>query len=209
MRGTDKLVMKSQPGFPHKDISWLAGLIAVRAPLAHIKALATTKSRKKTQESGAFQLKSSDFSLLFWKKCEPELSKWLSNKLKTTVVYLWFEDTSDWVGYSIFEDGAEVEVFQFGPNYQEELAEFAEEMGNFAPKLKERQKGWDVFVTEDGEDFQFRSKLVKIAKPDLLSSRAKSHTGLTFVDTRFKALGVPIPRDFPEAQQVISWPTTP
>jgi hypothetical protein len=187
--------MKPKPGFPHKDISWLGGLVAVRAKLADIKALATTKS-KKTRESDAFQVEGSDFSLLSWGREEPELSKWLSKKLKTTVVYLWFADTADWIGYSVFEDGAEVEAFHFGPNYEEELAEFAEEMGDSGPTLEKRQEGWDVFVTADGEDFQFRSKLAKVTKKDLL-------TRLAFVDTRFKALGVPIPRDFPETQPII------
>lgn len=145
--------MKSQSGFPHKDISWLFGLIAVRAPLADIKALATTKPKERTRDSHAFQLEGSDFSLLSWEKCEPEFSKWLSKKLKTTVAYLWDEDTSGWFGYSVFKNGAEVEAFQFGANYEDELGEFAEELGESTPTAKKRQKGWDVFVVEDGEDF--------------------------------------------------------
>ena len=192
--------MKSQPGFPHKDISWLFGLIAVRAPLTDIKALATTKPNERTRDSHAFQLDGSDFSLLSWEKCEPEFSKWLSKKLKTTVAYLWDEDTSGWFGYSIFKNGAEVEAFQFGANYEDELGEFAEELGE-SMSPKKRQEGWDVFVVEDGEDFQFRSKLVKVTKKDLLK-------GLTFVDSRFKTLGIPIPRNFPKDQAVISWPLT-
>jgi len=193
--------MKSKPGFPHKDISWLFGLIAVRAPLAEVKALAAAKPKERTRESHAFQMDDSDYSLLSWDKCEPEFSKWFSKKLKTTVAYLWDEDTSGWFGYSIFKDGAEVEVFQYGANYEDELGEFAEELGESMPTLKKRQKGWDVFVTENGEDFQFRSKLVKVQKKDLLK-------GLSFVDTRFKTLGIPIPRDFPKDQEVISWPLT-
>ena len=146
-------------------------------------------------------MEGSDFSLLSWQKCEPEFSKWLSKKLKTTVAYLWDEDTSGWFGYSIFKDGAEVEAFQLGANYEEELGEFAEEMGEAMPSPEKRAKGWDVFVNEDGEDFQFRSKLVKVTKKDLLM-------GLKFVDARFKAVGIPIPRDFPKKQEVISWPST-
>jgi hypothetical protein len=192
-------MLKPQPGFPHKDISWLFGLIAVRAPLAKIKALATPAAQGETRESHAFQADSSDYSVLSWDKCEPELSKWLSKRLKTTVAYLWDEDTSGWFGYSVFKNGTEVEVFQFGANYEDELGGLAEELGESVTTLKKRQKGWDVFATQDGEDFQFRSKLVKVPKKDLLK-------GLTFVDTRFKTLGIPIPRQFPKDQEVISWP---
>lgn len=169
--------------------------------MADIKALAPTKSKERTRDSHACQMDGSDFSLLSWEKCEPEFPNWLSKKLKTTVAYLWDEDTSGWFGYSVFKDGAEVESFQFGANYEDELGEFAEELGESAPTLEKRQKGWDTFVSENGEDFQFRSTLVKATKADLLK-------GLGFVDTRFKALGIPIPRDFPKDQEVISWPLT-
>ena len=116
-----------------------------------IKALAKTKSKQRNSESHAFQLEDSDYSMLSWQKCEPDLSKWLSKKLKTTVAYLWDEDTSGWFGYSIFEDGTEVEVFQFGANYEDELGEFAEEMGESMPTIEDRQKGWDTFVSEKGQ----------------------------------------------------------
>jgi len=191
--------MKSQPGFPHKDVSWLFGLIAVRAPLAGLKALAGTKPKQPTRDTHALQLKGSDYTLLTWEKCEPEFSKWLSKKLKTTVAYLWDEDTSGWFGYSIFKDGAEQEAFQFGANYEDELGEFAEELGDAMPTRAKRAKGWDLFVTEEGEDFQFRSKLVKVTKKDLVKR-------LTFVDARFKKVGIPIPNDFPKKQEIISWP---
>ena len=92
-----------------------------------------------------------------------------------------------------------MEVFQFGANYEDELGEFADELGDSIPTLKMRQKDWDVFVSNDGTDFQFRSKLVKAAKRDLIQ-------GLTFVDQRFKKLGISVPRNFPKKQEVISWP---
>jgi hypothetical protein len=184
---------KPQPGFPHRDTSWLFGLIAVRAPIAKVRALAATKVEDRTRESHAFQIGGSDYSVLSWDKCEPELAQRLSKKLKTTVAYLWDEDTSGWFAYSIFKDGAEVEAFQYGANYEDEL-------GEAMPTREERQKGWDLFVSEGGEDFQFRSRLVKVTKKDLLQ-------GLAFVDARFKALGISIPRDFPKHQEVISWPS--
>lgn len=183
---------KAAPGFPHKDTSWLFGLIAVRAPLVRVKALAPIKAKGEMRDSRAFQTASSDYTMLSWDKCEPDLSKWLSRKLKTTVAYIWDEDTSGWFGYSIFENGTEVEAFQFGANYEDDL-------GESMPSRKKRQNGWDTFVSERGEDFQFRSRLVKATKKDLLE-------GLTFVDRRFKALDIPIPRDFPRAQEAISWP---
>jgi hypothetical protein len=190
--------MKLPPGFPHKDTSWLFGLIAVRAPLAKVKALAD-KARRGMRESHAFQTANSDYTVLSWDKCEPDLSEWLSKKLKTTVAYIWDEDTSGWFGYSIFKNRAEVEAFQFGANYEDELGEFAEEVGESTPRRKNSQKGWDTFVREGAGDFQFRSKLVEAMKEELLE-------GLAFVDTRFKSLGIPIPREFPKKQEVISWP---
>jgi len=181
-----------RPGFPHKDTSWLFGLIAVQAPLAKIAALAAMPAKGPVRESHAFQSANSEYTMLSWDKCEPGLSKSLSKKLRTTVAYLWDEDTSGWFGYSVFRNGAELEVFQFGANYEEEL-------GDAMPSRENRQKGWDAFVSENGEDFQFRSKLMKATKKDLLQ-------GLSFVDKRFKSLGIPIPRDFPKNQEVISWP---
>lgn len=190
---------KAEPGFPHKDTSWLFGLIAVRAPLAKVKALAPANTKGEVRESHAFQIANSDYTVLSWGPCEPDLSKRLSKKLKTTVAYVWDEDTSGWFGYSIFQEGSEVEAFQFGANYEDELDDFAKELGGAVPTPKKRQKGWDAFVSERGEDFQFRSKLVKATKKDLLQ-------GFGFVDARFKSLGIGIPRHFPRDQQVISWP---
>ena len=191
------LTMKSKPGFPHKDVSWLFGLIAVRSPLTDIKALSAAKPKQKTRECSAFQTKDSDFSLLSWEKCEPKFSQWLSKKLKTTVAYLWDEDTSGWFGYSIFSNGVEREAFQFGDNYEGELGEFAEELGDSMPTPEKKKEGWDVFATKDGVDFQFRSKVTTVKETDLLK-------GLAFVDSRFKALGISIPKDFPKKQEVIS-----
>ncbi len=190
---------KAQGGFPHKDTSWLFGLIAVRAPLAKVKALAPARGAGEMRESHAFQTAALDYTMLSWDKCEPDLSKWLSERLRTTVAYLWDEDTSGWFGYVIFKDGTEMEAFQFGANYEDELGELAEELGESKPSLNKRQKGWDTLVSEGGEDFQFRSRLVKATKKDLLE-------GLAFVDRRFKSLAIPIPREFPKTQEVISWP---
>src|SRR5262245_61634028 len=102
---------RAQPGFPHKDTSWLLGLIAVRAPLIKVRQLAAAQSKPNTRQSYAFQI--GDDTLLSWVKCEPDLAKWLSKKLKTTAAYVWDEDTSGWFGYSIFKGGTEMEVFQF------------------------------------------------------------------------------------------------
>ncbi len=183
---------KVEPGFPHRDTSWLFGLIAVRGSLAQVKRICDSADKGERRESHAFEINTSEYSMLSWDKCEPDLAKWFSRKLKTTVAYVWDEDTSGWFGYSIFRDGAEVEAFQFGANYEDELGEFASD-------VKKRRKGWDVFVGLNGEDFQFRSKLARVTQKDLLK-------GLAFVDDRFKRVGVPIPRDFPKHQEVISCP---
>jgi hypothetical protein len=191
--------MKAKFGFPHKDTSWLLGLIAIRAPLARVKALTGTKPKGRTRDTKGFELAGSGYTLLGWEKCEPILPKLISKKLKTSVAYLWDEDTSGWFGYSIFKDGVEVEVFQFGANYVDELGEFAEELGEALPSDDQRKKGWDIFVSRDGEDFQFRSKLTKVTEKDVRKR-------LRFVDMRFRALRIPIPRDFPEEQEVFSFP---
>jgi hypothetical protein len=191
--------MKSRPGFPHKDISWLVGLIAIRAPLSTIRRLSSSTPKARTRDTTGFQLADSKFTLLGWQKCEPDFAKQISKKLKTMVVYLWDEDTSGWFGYSVFENGAEVEAFQYGANYEDELGEFAEELGEALPTPAKRKKGWDLFVSKDGEDFQFRSKLVKVTEKELRKR-------LQFVDARFNKLGVPIPRDFPKEQEAFSFP---
>lgn len=161
--------------------------------------MTSTKPKERTRDTQGFQLDGSDFTLLGWEKCEPDFAKHLSKKLKTTAAYLWDEDTSGWFGYSIFKDGVEVEVFQYGANYEEEFGEFAEELGEALPSPAKRKKGWDVFVSKGGEDFQFRSKLTKTTEKEICKR-------LGFVDARFKALGIPIPRDFPEDQEVFSFP---
>lgn len=181
-----------KPGFPHRDTSWLFGLIAVRASLAQVKGICDSANKGERRESHAFELNSSEYSILSWGKCEPDFSEWLSRKLKTTVAYVWDEDTSGWFGYSIFIDGAEMEAFQFGANYEDEL-------GESGPELKKRRKGWDAFASQNGEDFQFRSKLARVTQEDLFK-------GLAFVDERFKRVGIPIPQDFPKQQEVISCP---
>lgn len=191
--------MKPEPGFPHKDISWLIGLIAVRAPLASVKALTSTKPKERTRDTQGFQLDGSDYTLLGWEKCEPDFAKQISKRLMTTVAYLWDEDTSGWFGYAVFKDGVELEAFQYGANYEDELEDFAEELGEALPSPDERKAGWDVFVSKDGEDFQFRSTLAKAAENEVCKR-------LGFVDMRFKALGIPIPRDFPEKQEGFSFP---
>jgi len=191
--------MKTRPGFPHKDISWLCGLIAIRAPLANIKTLTSRKPSARRRETQGFELEGTGFTLLAWEKCEPDFAQQLSKKFKTTAAYLWDEDTSGWFGYSIFKDGTELEAFQCGANCDEELAEFAEELGDAMPAHAKRKKGWDVAVSHDGEDFQFRSKLAKAAGKELSK-------GLGFVDARFKALGIPIPKNFPEEQEPLSFP---
>jgi|SRR6266850_3598920 len=191
--------MKTRPGFPHKDISWLFGLIAIEAPLASIKALASRKPNTRTRDTQGFELDGSGYTLLAWEKCEPDFAQQLSKKLRTTAAYLWDEDTSGWFGYSIFKDGAEIEAFQYGMNYADELDEFAEELGDALPTPAKRKKGWDVSVAKEGDDFQFRSKLIKPAGKELCK-------GLKFVDERFKALGIPIPKTFPEEQEPLSFP---
>lgn len=191
--------MKDRPGFPHKDISWLIGLIAVRAPIEKVKALTSAKPKERTRDARGFQPSGSDYTLFGWEKCEPDFAKRLSKKLKTTVVYLWDEDTSGWFGYSVFKDGAEIEAYQFGANYEDELGEFAEELGDVLPSPANRKKGWDVFVSKKGEDFQFRSKLTKASEKEVCKR-------LGFVDARFKALGIPIPRNFPKDQEVFPFP---
>ena len=191
--------MKTPPGFPHKDISWLFGLIAIQAPLAGIKALAKPKPGPRTRDTEGFQLKHSNFTLLAWEKCEPAFAQQLSKKLKTTAAYLWDEDTSGWFGYSIFKNGAEIEAFQYGMNYTDEVEEFAEELGDALPTPAKRKKGWDVAVTKNGDDYQFRSKLIKPVGKELCR-------GLKFVDERFKALGIPIPKTFPDKQEPLHFP---
>lgn len=193
--------MKAKPGFPHRDVSWLFGLIAVRASLADVKALTTANPKQKAGECHAFEIKDSDFCFLSWNKCEPNFAQWLSKKLKTTVAYLWDEDTSGWFGYSIFSKGVEAEAFQFGANYEDELGEFAEELGDSMPTPEKRKEGWDVFATKGGEDFQFRSTVGTANENDLIK-------GLSFVDNRFKALGISIPKSFPKKQEVILVPVT-
>lgn len=196
------ITMKATPGFPHKDISWLFGLIAVRAPISDVRKVAGEQTKGTRLDSHAFELDGGGYTLLSWDKCEPELAKWLSNRLMTTVAYLWDEDTSGWFGYSVFKEGAELEVFQFGANYEDELQEFAEELGDDMPTQDKRKEGWDAFVSHDGEDIQFRSTLTKATDEELLK-------GLKFVDARFKAIGIPVPRDFPKDQEVISFTRQP
>jgi len=190
--------MKTPPGFPHKDLSWLGGLIAIRAPLADVKTLISNTPKQRIRETRGFQLTGSDFTLLWWEKCEPDFAKHLSQAMQTMVAYLWDEDTSGWFGYSIFQDGMEKEVFEFGMNYDDEFEELAEELGEDMPTPEKRGAGWDVFVSEEGQDYQFRSTLTTETEAEI------SH-GLEFVDTRFQALGVPIPPDFPKDQELFAF----
>ena len=164
-----------------------------------IKALASRKATTRTRETQGFELDGSAYTMLAWEKCEPDFAQQLSKKLKTTAAYVWDEDTSGWFGYSIFKNGAEIEAFQYGMNYAEELEELAAEPGDALPTPAKRKKGWDVAVTQAGDDYQFRSKLIKPAGKDLCK-------GLKFVDERFKALGVPIPKTFPDEQEPLYFP---
>ncbi len=131
-----------------------------------------------------------------WDKCQPELAKWLSTKLDTTVAYFWDEDTSGWFGYSVFKRGEELECFQYGANYEDELEEFSDKPAENLPAVEAKRDEWDTFCSDEGIDYQFSSKLTKAADDDLKG-------GLEFVDKRFNAIGICVPETFPEKQEAI------
>lgn len=191
--------MKTPPGFPHKDLSWLGGLIAIRAPLKDVKSLISVTPKQRIRDTQGFQSAGSDFTLLWWEKFEPDFAKHLSQVMQTMVAYLWDEDTSGWFGYSIFQDGMEKEVYEFGMNYDDEFEELAEELGEDMPSPEKRGEGWDVFVSEEGQDYQFRSTLTTS------ETEAEISQGLEFVNTRFQVLGIPIPRHFPKEQELFTF----
>src|SRR5258705_11332747 len=103
--------MKTPPGFPHKDISWLHGLIAIQASMRSIKALASRKATTRTRETQGFELDGAGYTLLAWEKCEPDFAQQLSKKLKTTAAYLCDEYTSGWFGHSILNESAAIYAF--------------------------------------------------------------------------------------------------
>lgn len=167
--------------------------------MVHVRTLTSSKSDVRTRLTQGFALDGFDFTLVAWEKCEPDFAQQLSKQLNTTATYLWSEDTSGWTGYSIFKVGEELEAFQYGPSYEDELEEFPEELAEAPPTPTQPKKRWDVSATKSGEAFQFRSKLMKPAGKEL-------YRGLGFIDARFKALSIPIPRNFPEEQEALSFP---
>ena len=194
--------MSTPPGFPHTDISWLYGLIAVRASLAEIERVSGVSDDVPKLDAHVRELSGDGFTLLTWTEGEPDLAQWLSRKLGTIAAYLWSEDTSGWFGHSVFESGDEIEAFRCGENYEEELGEFADELAEHFPSREEREDGWDVFFCHGGSDFQFRSTKVNVSEEQLLQ-------GLRFIDERFRALGIPIPRKLGFGEETLTFPQTP
>src|SRR3954462_6670605 len=119
-------------GFPHRDTSWLFGLVIVEAPLDALKAVANTvevEGESHTMEGGGGKA-----TLLTWQSCEPDLARQLSKGLGKRTAYVWSEDVSGWFGYGVFEKGKEVEAFEVGPTYEDELGEIGGEEAEVSKK---------------------------------------------------------------------------
>ena len=174
-----------QAGFPHQDLSWLEGLIAVKSPLADLMHLFDdSQSTDEFLDCIAFQPQGSDYTLIFYVEFGSEIAQALSARLATRVVYLWDEDVSGWIEYSVYENGKEAECFLFGFNYEEEMST-ADESHEPRP-IEEKAQGWDTFATDGDSDFFFRSSLARCDAEAIKN-------GLTFIDQRFKELDVSVP----------------
>jgi hypothetical protein len=123
---------------------------------------------------------------------DDELARDLSKALRTRVLSLAHEDTAGWTELRVFDAGDNVETYTYGPDYADEVATMAEEMGEEfgeeGPAIMTTDAGrpWDHQVKQDGNDFRFRSTLRKVAASSVTDEKRT-------LDETFKASGAWLP----------------
>lgn len=123
------------------------------------------------------------WTIFYLNVCREEFVRDISQRLMTQCIYFQYEDTSTWLGYIFFDNGEEIEEYQFGPDYREEYEEFKElmedEMGDLTSEPDPSE--WDIDVSDYDldEQFLFRSTERTVDKDDLLDKEK-------FMDDFFK-----------------------
>jgi hypothetical protein len=105
-----------------------------------------------------------------------ETGKAISQKLGTRAIVLSHEDTGGWSELRVFDKGRNVETYTWGPDYTQEFAEAAEELGEeLGGELMPTDAGepWDHRLTEDGNMFMFRSTERKVASASTLQDEKR------------------------------------
>ena len=123
---------------------------------------------------------------------DDEVAAHLSKALKTRALCLQHEDTGGWTEFRAYDGGVNVETYTYGPDYEDEIATIAEEMGeeigDEGPAILPSDAGvpWDHQVKNEGNDFRFRSTLRKVS-PAAVQDEKK------MLDDAVKALGAWLP----------------
>ncbi len=108
-----------------------------------------------------FQPEGHDWTVAVLSTNTSDHARALSASLQTRALCLHHEDTAGWTEYQLFDCGEAVETFTFGPDYSDEIAGAAEEMGEPVPEIMPTDGGeaWDHRLKRDGNEFLFRSTL--------------------------------------------------
>jgi hypothetical protein len=123
---------------------------------------------------------------------DDELARALSEAMKTRVLSLQHEDTAGWTDFRVFDGGQNVETYTYGPDYDDEIAglaeELGEELGDEGPAMMPTDAGkpWDHKLKHEGNDFRFRSTLRKVSASAVPDEKQ-------MLDDAFKASGAWLP----------------
>ncbi|MGB3756001.1 MAG: hypothetical protein WBA07_06455 [Rivularia sp. (in: cyanobacteria)] len=162
-----KSEIKNKRGFDLKDYSASFGYVLVKAVIDEVSStLAKLKSATAIGDVYNNSTECSDYGYLVWQYfghdwtifeyevCESEFPQKISRILKTDSIYYEYEDTSDWEGYTFFENGVEIEGYSFGLDYFEEMAESAEYRG----EEFDLQSYYNDFIKDEDRDYLFSFK---------------------------------------------------
>ncbi len=84
-----------------------------------------------------------------------------SRSLKTRVIYFYYQDTVNWLGYQVFDSGEVVEDYSFGDNMDEDMIEMGVDPDAMRPA------GTVSYVDNNDRQYLFRSSLRTLDAQDI------------------------------------------
>lgn len=120
-------------------------------------------SPERAQAGPLFQHAGQAWTVCYWPVCaEAQVAK-VAAELGCEALYWQFEDTSGWFGLELFEGPTSRLAYSYGPDYPDELAEYAEMMGGEVPDPA-RSGTWDVVASAEGTQYWLRGGVLTEAE---------------------------------------------
>ncbi len=184
----ESLPIESRRGFELNDYPTSFSIVLVKARVSEVsRALAEFMETSAIQDVyiNFEQVNDVNFTLVWqysghtWSAfrldgaCREEVPRALSKNMQTDCIYFQYEDTSEWQGYELFRNGISLEVYVFGLDYREEMAELLEEINEEMPENSDHGISWDINTTDDDDyhQFLFRSSLRSVSENEVKDSQ--------------------------------------